>query len=188
MFGVLCSAPTALRRAAGCGLVCLFLLTIPAQAWQGPPGNAPEISTRPPNPRGNREKDLLSRPVGEIVQADRNVPGANAPPAPPSDRLTASDVFLLKIVGAILMVSLASLVGLKLLFSHGRKARSPIVGPPPMGSGPPDPDGLRWLSGTVRSVTSRESSRRRRGAEGSDSAESLAKPANDSSPSRSEES
>ena len=184
MSGVFCSALTTIRIAAWCGFVVFLPMAQPAFAWQSPPGTSSGISGRPPRFDGNREKDLLSRPVGEMLQADRNVADADLPSRVASDRLTASDVFLLKIVGAILMVCLASLVGIKFLFSHGRKARSPIVGPPPMGSGPPDPDGVRWLSGTVQSVTRREIGRRRKGESGSDSGDQLAKPTSGNSSSR----
>jgi hypothetical protein len=187
MSGVLCSSLGTIRIAAWCGLIGVVLMVRPVSAWQEPLGNPSGMTGRPANLGGNREKDLLSRPVGEMLQADRNAAEAAVPRAAPSDRLTASDIFLLKIVGAILMVSLASLLGLKLLFSHGRKARSPIVGPSPTGSGPPDPDGVRWLSGTVQSVTRRESPSRHRGERGSDSSDQLAKPTGGNSPSRTDQ-
>jgi hypothetical protein len=188
MSAVLCSARRAMRIVTLCGFFSLFFVAQPACAWQSPPGTISTNSGRPLDLRGKREKSLASRPAGEILQADPPPQFENLPPAVAPDRLTSSDIFLLKIVGAILMASLATLIGLKFLFSHGRKSRSPIVGPPPMGSGPPDPDGLRWLSGTVRSVTSREVSRRRGGKSGSDSGDNLAKPASDSSGPRSEDS
>lgn len=174
-----------MRIVTWCGFFTVLLVTQPACAWQSPPET---ISNDSFILRGNREKDLALRPAGEILKADRLLPVDPITSAVAPDRLTSSDIFLLKIVGAILMASLATLIGLKFLFSHGRKARSPIIGPPPMGSGPPDPDGLRWLSGTVRSVTNREVSRRRKGQSGSDSGDNLAKPANGSSAPRSQDS
>jgi hypothetical protein len=181
MSGLLSFAPRTIRIVAWCGLFNLFLAAQPACAWQAPPGTSPDMSSGSLNPRGNRQKDLASRPAAEILQSDSPLLVENRVPVATTDRLTASDIFLLKIVGAILMASLATLIGLKFLFSHGRKARSPIVGPPPMGSGPPDPDGLRWLSGTVREVTKRDASRRRGGPAESDSSDQLAKPASGSS-------
>ena len=176
MSAVLCSAPRAMRIVTWCGFLSVFLVAKPVCAWQAPPETISSSPSRNFNLRGNREKDLASRPAGEILQANRPALVDSIAPAAAPDRLTSSDIFLLKIVGAFLIASLVSLVGLKFLFSHGRKSRSPIVGPPPMGSGPPDPDGLRWLSGTVRSVTSREISRRRGGESRSDSQDNLAKP------------
>ena len=176
MSAVLCSAPRAMRIVTWCGFLSVFLVAMPVCAWQAPPETISSSPSRNFNLRGNREKDLASRPAGEILQANRPALVDSIAPAAAPDRLTSSDIFLLKIVGAFLIASLVSLVGLKFLFSHGRKSRSPIVGPPPMGSGPPDPDGLRWLSGTVRSVTSREISRRRGGESRSDSQDNLAKP------------
>jgi len=187
MSAVLCSARRAMRIVTLCGFFSLFFVAQPACAWQSPPGTISNPG-RSLDLRGNREKGLASRPAGEILQVDPPPQLDNLPPPVAPDRLTSSDIFLLKIVGAILMASLATLIGLKFLFSHGRKSRSPIVGPPPMGSGPPDPDGLRWLSGTVRSVTSREVSRRRGGKSRSDSGDNLAKPASGSSGPRSEDS
>lgn len=187
MSGVLHSDLRTIRIAASSGLVLACLMVQPASAWQAPPGTSSGVSSHSQNLGGKRERDLLSRPVGDMLQADRIDADFAVRPAGGEGRLSSSDIFLLKIVGALLMVSLVSLIGLKLLFSHGRKARSPIVGPSPTGSGPPDPDGLRWLSGTVRSVTSRGSSSRRNGQSGSDSSDEIAKPSGGTSTSRTKE-
>lgn len=144
----------------GCVVLCLDGGLV--QAWQDPPNRGGLNSSPTVNLRKNRESELLSRPVEEILQGRKDLlPVDAAPKKTETSRLTSEDIFLLKICGALLMISVAVLVGLKVLFSHGRKSRNPIVGPSPMGSGPPDPDGLRWLSGTVRSVTNRQVGRRR---------------------------
>jgi hypothetical protein len=154
-----------------CGLACLSLDVGFAHAWQDPP-NRGGLKAPSTNLRKNRETELLSRPVEEILQGRRDLAPVDATTKKSeTSRLTSEDIFLLKVCGALLMISVALLIGLKVLFSHGRKSRNPIVGPPPMGSGPPDPDGLRWLSGTVRSVTNRQVGRRRR-ADGSSSSDS----------------